>query len=60
MLKQALPFSTKLNTAFQYAWHEHSQYNKADWPLLPVNQTEVSNSVQAQDRPQPPQLPPTF
>ena len=29
-------------------------------PLLPVNQTGTSDSVQAQDRPQPPQLSPVF
>ena len=30
------------------------------WPLLPVNQTGTSYSIQAQDRPQPPQLSPVF
>ena len=30
------------------------------WPLLPVNQTGTSNSVQAQDGPQLPQLSPVF
>ena len=39
--------------------HEHPRYNKAD-PLLPVNQTGTSDSVQTQDRPQQPQLSPIF
>ena len=39
--------------------HKHPRYNKAD-PLLPVNQTGTSDSVQAQDRPQPLQLSPIF
>ena len=30
------------------------------WPLLSVNQTGTSYSIQAQDRPQPPQLSPVF
>ena len=30
------------------------------WPLLPVNQTGTSDSVQTQDRPHPPQLSPIF
>ena len=39
--------------------HEHPRYNKAD-PYYLLNQTGTSDSVQAHDRSQPPQLSPVF